>query len=421
MNICLVGLNHLTAPVAIREKTAVRLASLPEALQLLRSHIPHGVILSTCNRTEIYTTPNGDGAAEAASLDFLRSNLDETDSSLEQHTYVLKGKAAVEHLFRTACGLDSMIVGEYEVLGQVGQALEAAEKEQMVNLPLRRIFQSAVRTGRRVREETDISRNAFSVSSVAVDMAARAVGSFKSCKMLVVGAGEAGKLVAKAACDRGVSSIVVASRTQERATSLTDLLGGTPISINHLTEEIDGCDIIVACADAPHYLLDEVQVAAAMRKRPRVPLVIIDIAVPRNVTPAVAEIDNVFLYNIDDLSRISDRNRKQRRGEAGKAEEIIAAELDKFTAWWRDYKVRPVILAMMNQAEEIRRVHLERTMKRLPPLSEEERYSLEMMTKAIVAKILKAPIHNLKTNGHDDRDYADMVRDLFQLHTEQQS
>ena len=418
MNICLVGVNHRTAPVAIREKTAIRSGKLDDALRLLRSHVSHGVILSTCNRTEVYTTPNDDSDAEAASLDFLRNHLDAPDTTLLQHTYVLDGETAVEHLFRTASGLDSMVIGEYEVLGQVRQALEIAEKAGIINLPLRHIFQSAIRTGRRVREETGISKNALSVSSVAVDLAARVVGSFEDCRMLVIGAGEAGKLVAKAASDRGVSQIVVASRTQGRASNLAEMLGGIPISINNLMEELDICNIIVTCADAPHCILDVPQLEAAMRRRPELPLVIIDIAVPRNVEPAVTQIKNVFLYNIDDLSQISGQNRRQRQSEVGKAEKIISAELAKFASWWQDFKVRPLIRAMMSKAEGIRRSHLDRTVKKLPPLTEEERYSLEMLTKAIVAKILKDPIHNLKVNSHSNRDYAEMVIELFQLNVE---
>ena len=290
MNIYLVGVNHRTAPVAILEKAAVRSGKLGGALQLLSSHTSHGVILSTCNRTEVYTFPDDGSGAGAASLNFLQTYLDGMDATLLERTYALDGEAAVGHLFRIASGLDSMIVGEYEVLGQVRQALEIAEEKEMVNLPLRHIFQSAIRAGRRVRRETGISKNALSISSVAVDLAARAVGSPEGCRMLVIGAGEAGKQVAKVASERGISQIVVASRTRERASGLTKMLGGIPISLDNLAEELNTCNIIVTCADAPHYILDVSQVEAAMQRRPDLPLVIIDIAVPRNVAPVVAQI-----------------------------------------------------------------------------------------------------------------------------------
>ena len=415
MNIYLVGINHRTAPVDILEKVAVSSVKLRDTLQLLRANVPHGVLLSTCNRTEVYTVSSEGSCSRSASQDFLQTHLDTSSATLLKHTYILEGKAAVESLYRTASGLDSMIIGEYEVLGQVGQALESAEKAGMVNLPLRHIFSGAIRTGRRVREETGISKNALSVSSVAVDLAAKVIGNLSESKMMVIGAGEAGRLVAKAAGDRGVSQIIIASRTQERASDLTEVLGGTPVSMSKLDKEMDTCDIIVTCANAPHYIVEFSQVQAAMRRRPDLPLVIIDIAVPRNVEPAITQIKNVFLYNIDALTQVSELNRRQRQSEVKKAENIIASELVNFATWWQDYKVRPLIRAMMSKAEKIRCAHLERTVKKIHPLTEEEYYSLEMMTKSIVAKILKDPIHSLKANGHNGYDYAEMIKDIFQL------
>jgi len=332
--------------------------------------------------------------------------------------YQLEDRTAVEHLFRVASGLESMIVGEFEVLGQVRHALEVAEGAGMVNLPLRHIFQSAIRTGRRVREETGISRNALSVSSVAVDSAVRIVGDLKGYKMLVIGAGEAGRLVAKVARDRGIAHMVVVGRTQERASALAAELGATPISSSNLGEELLTTNIVVTCAGAPHRILSVGQVKRAMEKRSELPLVIIDIAVPRNVEPAVCQIRNVFLYNIDDLTELSNLNHKQREGEVRKAAQIVADELDRFASWWQEFKVRPLIRAMMSKAETIRRSHLERSLKKLPHLTKEEQYNLEMMTKAIVSKVLKEPIRTLKANGNIQHDYAEMVRELFQLNVE---
>jgi len=419
MQISLVGLNHRSAPVTIREKAAITTQGLRDSLESLCANLSHGVILSTCNRTEIYTFTSGDNQGTTVSLDFLQKYLDIPQHTLHLYTYELEGKAAVEHLFSVTCGLDSMVIGEYEVLGQVRQALESADEAGMVSLPLRYLFQSAIRTGRRVREETGISKNALSVSSVAVELAAEAIGDLAKCKMLVIGAGEAGRLAAKAAKERGVSHIIVASRTRERASELAAELGGLPVSINSLAKELTTCDLVVACADAPHHVLDVPTAEAVMRQRTEAPLVIIDIAVPRNVTPAVAQINNVFLHNIDDLTNISEQNRKQREGEIEKTGEIIAAEVKEFFAWWQDLEVRPVVAALTKKAEEIRRSHLNRTLKKLPPLSEEERHSLEMMTKAIVSKILKAPIHSLKANGRHNLGYAEMVSELFHLDLEE--
>jgi glutamyl-tRNA reductase len=415
VRISLVGIDHQTTPIAVREKVAISTKKLYDALPVLRSYIPRGIILSTCNRTEVYTIDSDAHHAERSSLDFLKAHVNIPDIDLLQHVYLFENRTAVEHLFRVASGLESMIVGEFEVLGQVGHALEVAEGAGMVNLPLRHIFQSAIRTGRRVREETGISRNALSASSVAVNLAAGIVGDLKRGKMLVIGAGEAGRLVAKAAKDRGISHMVVVGRTQERASALASQLGGTPISPGNLGEELLTTNIVVTCAGAPHRILSVDQVKRAMGKR-LLPLVIIDIAVPRNVEPAVGQIRNVFLYNIDDLTELSALNRKQREDEIQKATQIIDDELDKFALWWQEFKVRPLIRAMMSKAEEIRRSHFDRTVKKLSHLTEEEQYSLEMMTKAIVSKMLKDPVQYLKANGSNN--YAKMVREIFRLNEE---
>ncbi len=417
MRISLVGIDHQTAPVAIREKVAISARKLDDALPMLGTFISRGIILSTCNRTEVYTIDSDARHAEKASLDFLKARLGIPDAALLQHVYLLEDRTAVEHLFRVASGLESMIVGEFEVLGQVGHALEAAERAGMVNLPLRHIFQSAIRTGRRVREETEISRNALSVSSVAVDLAAGVVGDLKRGKMLVIGAGEAGRLVAKAAKDRGISKMVVVGRTKERALALAAQLGGTPVSSSALGEELLTANMVVTCAGAPHRILSVGQVKRAMEKR-QIPLVIIDIAVPRNVEPAVGRIKNVFLYNIDDLTGLSNLNRKQRQSEIRKASQIIADELGNFALWWQEFKVRPLIRAMMGKAEEIRSAQLNGTLKKLPPLSSDQYESLEAMTRSIVNKILKDPIHYLKTNGSSN--YAQMLREIFRLEEEDQ-
>lgn len=226
MRISLVGVNHRTAPIDVREKAAIRSEELKKYLSLLRNHVSHGIILSTCNRTEVYIAENDGQDIDKAGMSFFQNYLNIPDADLERCAYVITRQQAVaEHLFRTTCGLDSLIIGEYEVLGQVGNALETAERAGMVNLPLRHFFQGAIRTGRRVREETGISKNALSVSSVAVDLAARIIGDLKDSRLLIIGTGEAGRLVAKASKDRGVTQIAVASRTMERAAELAGLSG----------------------------------------------------------------------------------------------------------------------------------------------------------------------------------------------------
>lgn len=418
MHISLVGINHQTTPIIVREKAALSAEKLYHSLSLLRAYIPQGIILSTCNRTEVYTADRDGHHAQEVSLNFLKAHLNIPDVDLLRYAYIRRDKAVVEHLFRITSGLESMVVGEFEVLGQVGHALEVAEKAGMVNLPLRYVFQSAIRTGRRVREETSISKNAISTSSVAVDLATRIVGNLRSSKILVIGAGEAGRLVVKVAKERGASRIAVASRTEERSSALAAKLGGISFSLDNLVEELSTANIVVTCTGAPHRILGVGQVEEVMRKRPELPLVIIDIAVPRDVEPAVGQIRNVFLYNIDDLTGISSLNLKQREGEIRKATEIITAEVDKLISWWQALEVRPVVSALMSKAEMIRSTQLDKTLRKLRPLTDEERESLDAMTRSIVTKILKNPIQYLKTNADSNWDYADMVSKLFQVNTE---
>jgi len=251
------------------------------------------------------------------------------------------------------------------------------------------LFQSAIRTGRRVREDTGISKNALSVSSVAVDLAAKIAKEFERCKMLVIGAGEAGRLVAKAAKEKGISQIIVVSRSQETGSALAETLGGISATLNNVVNELSTSHIVVTCSGAPHWILDVRRVEKAMKVRPKLPLVIIDIGVPRNVEPEVGQINNVFVYNIDDLTEISNRNRQQREGEIQMATEIIAAEVDKFISWWQALEVKPIVNALMKKAEDIRRRQLNKTLSKLCNLSDEERDSLEAMTRSIATKILK--------------------------------
>lgn len=416
MNVYLIGLNHSTAPITIREKVAINTQRLDDGLLLLRHYLPHGIILSTCNRTEVYAL--GSQPTEEIIINFLNAMTGIPFVDLLPHIYLREDKTAIRHLFRIASGLDSMTVGEYEILGQVKQALAAGEKANMVTPPLRYIFQSAIRTGRRVREETGISKSALSVSSVAVSLAAEIVSNLEACKMLVIGAGEAGRLVARVAKERGVSQIVIASRTKERALALAATLEGKSTDLNNLTEELSTANIAVTCAEAPYRILDVNQVREAMKNRPESPLVIIDIAVPRNVAPEVKQVDNVFLFNIDDLAKVSNLNRQQRKGEIQKAERLVAAEVARCIAGWPAFGTNPIISALMKKAEDIRHQQLTKTLKKLRPLSDEEQYNLEMMTRSIVTKILRDPIQYLKKNKNSS-EHPEVVSELFRLKIEE--
>ncbi len=408
MYVSLVGVNYSTTPIRVREKLAISKDRLYHNLLLLRQYVAHGIILATCNRTEVYAMDS----AEEASINFLSAMSGVSFADLLPHIYLSKNETAFRHLFDVASGLDSMIVGEFEVLGQVRHALEVAERAGMVNLPLRHIFQSAIRAGRRVRKETGIGKNPLSISSVAVDLAAKVVGNLERSKVLVIGAGQAGKLVAKAVRKRGASQITIASRSEERASILAAMLGGSSISLDNLKPELTTSDIVISCTGAPHSILKVSTIDEVMSTRPNRPLVIIDIAVPRDVEPEVKQVSNVFLYDIDDLTQVSELNRQQREGEIEKAGEIIADEVSKFVSWWQAFEVRPVVSALMKKAEEIRCAQLNKTLRKLPSLSDEERANIEAMTKSIVQKLLHQPLQNLKKNKEG---YIQVVSELFGL------
>ena len=415
MQVCVVGLNHQTTPVAIRGKLAIGTSQLQDALLSLHNHVLQGIILCTCNRTEVYTLEETGASAELATINFLNARANLTQADLRRYVYVYHDEAAVRHLFHVAAGLDSMIIGEYEILGQVRRALEEAEKSRLVKRPLLNLFRHAVRAGRRARAETDISKNALSVSSAAVDLAARVIGNIHHCKTVVIGAGEAGKLVAKASRQRGASQIVVVSRSQEKGTDLAEMLHGRWVPMEDLKQQLAACDIVISCSGAPHSVLKLETVQSVMSSRPEHPLVIIDIAVPPDVESGVNQLSNVFLYDIDELTKVCESNHNQRLNEIHSATEIVHDEVERFMSSWQELKVRPVISALVQKAENIRQAQLGLTLKKLPKLSDEELAHLEAMTEAIVNKILHEPIQCLKNDPDKREEYIQAINELFRL------
>jgi len=418
MQIHVVGVNHSTTPIEVREKLAISSNHLPNALLLLGNYVSQGLILSTCNRTEVYFVSNGVCSSELG-VDFLTAWSSISNAELLPYLYFYHNEAAAKHLFRVASGLDSMIIGEFEILGQVKQGIEEAEKAHIIKTPLRNLFHQALQVGRGVREKTGISKNALSISSVAVDLAVKAIGNLRDCKVLIIGTGEAGRLVAKALRERGISQIATTSRSYESASALATMLGGNAVNIGNLGEELGACDIAISCTGAPHLILDFQTIQDTMHTRSNHPLVIIDIAVPRDVDPEVRHISDVCLYDIDDLTHLSKLNRKQRETEIQSAMKIIEAEVERFSFLWQATEVEPIISSLMRKAEDIRRAQLDMTLKKLQKLSSGEQESLEAMTKSIVQRILHDPIQCLKSNTHDKDAYVSLVNELFHLNEEE--
>ncbi len=409
-----VGVNHSTTPIEIREKLAISKDHITDALYLLSRYVSQGVILSTCNRIEIYYITEG-SYSSSPGIAFLKEWANISDADLHAYLYSYRNEAAVKHLFRVAAGLDSLIIGEFEILGQIRQSLEKARRANLVGLPLQNLFQQALNVGRLVRKNTGISRNALSVSSVAVELAAKTIEDLTKCTALVIGSGEAGRLVAKALKERGVTRIITTSRSYKKSFRLATLLGGRAVSIDTLNHQLVVCDIIISCTGAPHFILDYRTIQTALEHRANKPLVIIDIAVPRDVEPEVKQIANVFLYDIDDFTYLSELNRRQREAEVDKAMKIIEAEVKRFISRWQAMEVKPVISSLVKKAEDIRQRQLNLTLKKLPQLSPEEQQRVDAMTKAIVQKLLHDPIQCLKNDFDRTEDYVALIRKLFKL------
>ncbi len=386
-----VGLNHLSAPIDVRERVAISDASLPDALRSLGQ----GVILSTCNRTEIYQTTDAPVDREAAAA-FLGRRLGLALPEAERYLYRLAGEAAVRHLYAVAAGLDSLVLGEAQILGQVRAALAAAESAGTASLVLRRAFGDALRVGRRARAETFIGRHATSVSYAAVELARSVFGRLAGRRAVVVGAGETGELTTRILVDHGVEVLAVANRTLDRARALASRFGADAVDLEALGGVLRHADLVISSTEAPHAVIACSVVQAALERRERFPLVLVDIAVPRDVDPAVRSLAGVVLYDIDDLKARCDHNRSQRQGEVQLVQQIIDEEAARFAAWLRAREVTPAIVALRNRAEQARQIELAEALGRLEHLDAADRKIVDDLTRALVNKLLHDPTVRLK-------------------------
>lgn len=417
MPILAVGLTYLDAPVELRERLALPSAQLDQALDTLAEFVAEGVIVSTCNRTEVYASVAHHATGVRALTRFLArvGGLDE--QALSVHLRDHWQEASVRHLFRVAAGLDSMIIGEGQVLGQVREAYERAASRGPVGAELARLFNRALAVGKRARTETAIARNAVSVSHAAVDLARRALGGLRQATVLVIGAGKMGELAARSLRERGAGRVILMNRTEQRADSLVEQLGGEAWPLSELDAGLRAADIVITSTTSDHYVITRESVAAALAQRQERPLAIVDIAVPRDVEPTVAELPGAHLFNVDDLRDVCASNLHQRRREATKVESIIEDEVEKYVRWWQSREVAPTIAALMQRAEAIRQDELTRALARLGPLSDRERNAINALTTAIVNKMLHDPITRLKERGSglDGKPYVHAIRELFDL------
>ncbi len=370
MIILTVGLSHKTAPVEVRERLAFPSEALSSGLAALKAYVAEGVILSTCNRTEVYGLVGHASTGAASIRRFLADFHRVPQAEFEPYLYTLEHLAAVRHLFAVASGLDSMVLGEHQILGQVRQALDAARTDGTAGPVLDGLFRHAVHTGKRARAETEIGRSPISVGSVAVALARQVLGSLAGRTVLVVGAGKMGEVTFRALREAGADRLLVVNRTFSRAAALAAQLGGRALAWRNLSAGLEAADIVVTSAGSTRPLIRPRLVSSVLSRRSGRPLVFVDIAVPRNVDPAVRGLSGAVVYDIDDLEALCAANRRGREQEVGRVEAIIAEEVESFTEWWRGRQVLPTILALRRRAEAIREAELRRAFRRLGGLSE---------------------------------------------------
>lgn len=421
--IVIVGMNHRSAPIDVRESVAFEISHVHEALERLRAcpSIQESAILSTCNRVEVVAAAlNGGSAAEEIKSFLVEQRARNDRDSLDDHVYVHHGPEAVRHLFRVAASLDSMVVGEPQILGQLKEHYDAARAAGTVGTILHRLFHRSFSVAKRVRNETAIASRAVTVSSVAVELAKRIFDRLDDKTVMLIGAGKMGDLMARHLQRSGVHSLMVTNRTFERAVELAARIHGSPILFEDFPRYLTLADLVIGCTGSPEIILNAPTVDKVLRERKQKAMFLIDIGDRRNFDPAINDIDNVYLYNIDDLKGVAEENLQERSNEAEKAEGIVQEEVRNFSRWIDSLEQVPTITALRQRLEEIRQRELERSFGgSLRDLSEKQREALEEMTTAMMNKILHAPIVHLKLNSRDDDEektlYIAALKKLFDL------
>lgn len=419
MHLTLVGLSHKTAPIEIREKLTFPAHRQADALSLLCSsdRVAEAVVVSTCNRTEIYAVTSADDSGVDAVIDFMAEYHDLDRHELVRYLYIVRGQAVVKHLFRVVASLDSMVIGEAQILGQVKEAYEHAFDNGATGRAFNRLFRQSFEVGKRVRTETEIGENAVSISYAAVELARKVFDSLEGRTILVLGAGKMSELTAKHLVSNGVKAVLVANRTFERAVELAEKFEGEAIRYDDLFTRMSEADIVISSTAAQHYVITREAVATTLKSRGGRPLFLIDIAVPRDIDPAVNELNNVFVYDIDDLNGVVESNLEERMREAKRAEAIIEDEIEVFLGWLESLEVVPTIAAIRAKADIIREAELEKAMKRLGGLSDKERQTVEALTCSIVNKMLHGPTARLKQAAGTKEGFAvvESARRLYGL------
>lgn len=419
MHVFLLGVSHRTAPVDVRERLDFSSRNVGAAVETLaaRSSSTESVVLSTCNRSEIYVASTEPDRARQELIAFLSDYHQLPPDLFAPHLFSHEDAAAAHHLFRVAAGLDSLVVGEPQILGQMKDAFQAAAERRCTGPLLSKTFHWAFGVGKRVRSETALGEGAVSVSFAAVALARKIFGRLEGRLVLVVGAGEISALTAQHLRSHGVAEIIIASRTPSHADALAAQVGGRALPWDEMHRAIARADIVITATGSQRPIIGRDAVEAATGRRRVDPLFIIDIAVPRDVDPAVAEIEQVFLYNIDDLQGIVQENLARRGAEMARAEAIVAEELSRFTAWHRSRRAIPTVVALRQRFDDIRRAELRRLDAKLAGLTPEARARFDEVTRLIVEKLLLEPTEQLKALPDEETQaaYTEAINRLFRL------
>jgi len=418
-NLVLVGVNHKTTPVEIRERLAFTRGEIESSQERLVSYpeIIENIILSTCNRVEIYARVGDSNKGLQRLKEFISDYHDIPIIELEKYFYCYTNEAAVEHLFRVSSSLDSMVLGEAQILGQVKDAYSVARTLQSTGMVLNQLFEKAFNVAKKIREETNVSEGGVSISSAAVELARKIFEDLEDHSVMLVGTGEMAELAAKHLISYGVKTIYVTSRTYERAVGLAETLNGCALDFDMFKEELYRADIVITSTASPNFIISKDIVEKAIHKRKNKPIFFIDIAVPRDIEPEVNDLENVYLYDIDDLQGVVAANLKEREKEAEGAMEIIQNEVTKFNHWVESLDAVPTIIEMRNRADNIRKKELDKTLKKLDHLSEQDQKQIDLMTTSIINKILHTPTVKLKkeTQSKEGHYYLKAIRHLFHL------
>ena len=419
MKISTTGVNHKTAPLEVRERLSFEPKSLPRALKALKQEpgLVEGLILSTCNRVEITVCAEDQTDTVRLAQDFLSSSQQVAPSDIASYLYSYDDEEAIRHLFRVAASLDSMVVGEPQILGQLKSAYAAAKAEGAVTGLLETVVTNAFHVAKRVRTETDIGQSAVSVSFVAVELARQIFGNLNRHTVMIIGAGKMSELAARHLRRAGADQIFVTNRTHDRAVEMAEIFQGRVVRYDRFAASLPQTDIVITSSGAPHYILNKEDVRRVLEARRNRPMFLIDIAVPRNIDPAVNDLDNVFLYDIDDLQQVVDENLKGRMQEAEEAETIVDDEVRRVLSRLKAREVTPTIVGLQQHLEELRTAELDRLQGKLADLTPAQREAVEALTKGLINKIAHGSIAELRRQASQPNGILsiDIIRRVFRL------